>query len=190
MKFSTTKNKKYLNLKKKWKFSTSKNNKTKLKNCHKYKNCQTYIFSHKYKFLTTKIKCFQILLKNLRFFKSFSKCRKNQSWAPQAQREAWEVNPWETYRPDHPPRPSRSKAGLGLVMMMMMMMMMTKMMMTHFVGQTAVPKSPIHYSVGEPACLLAGTSKFWWGLWRWSRSCWWSPWWRRWWWRRQWWCWR
>ena len=43
---------------------------------------------------------------------------------------------------------------------MMMMMMMTKMMMTHVVGQTAVPKSPIHYSVGEPACLLAGTSKF------------------------------
>ena len=30
--------------------------------------------------------------------------------------------------PDHPPRPSRPKAGLGLVMMMMMMMMTTIMM--------------------------------------------------------------
>ena len=45
------------------------------------------------------------------------------SWAPQARSEAWEVYPWELYPLDDPPRPSRPKAGLGLVMMMMMMMM-------------------------------------------------------------------
>ena len=49
---------------------------------------------------------------------------------------------------------------ITMMTMMTAMMMMMMMMMTHVVGQTAVPKSPIHYSVGEPACLLAGTSKF------------------------------
>ena len=37
------------------------------------------------------------------------------SWAPQARSEAWEVYPWELYPLDDPPRPSRPKAGLGLV---------------------------------------------------------------------------
>ena len=37
------------------------------------------------------------------------------SWAPQAWSEAWEVYPWEPYPPNDPPRPSRPKAGLGLV---------------------------------------------------------------------------
>ena len=46
------------------------------------------------------------------------------SWVPQARSEAWEVYPWELFPLDDPPRPSRPKAGLGLVMMMMMMMMM------------------------------------------------------------------
>ena len=49
---------------------------------------------------------------------------------------------------------------IPMMMIPAMITMMTTMMMTHVVGQTAVPKSPIHYSVGEPACLLAGTSKF------------------------------
>ena len=43
--------------------------------------------------------------------------------------------------------------------------------MTLVVGQTAVPKSPIHYSVGEPACLLGRTSKFWRG-WSFQRKLW------------------
>ena len=45
------------------------------------------------------------------------------SWAPQARSEAWEVYLWELYPLDDPPRPSRPKAGLGLVMMMMMMLL-------------------------------------------------------------------
>ena len=41
------------------------------------------------------------------------------SWAPQARSEAWEIYPRELYPLDDPPRPSRPKAGLGLVMIMM-----------------------------------------------------------------------
>ena len=37
------------------------------------------------------------------------------SWAPQARSEAWEVYPLEVHPSDDPPRPSRPKAGLGLV---------------------------------------------------------------------------
>ena len=44
------------------------------------------------------------------------------SRAPQARSEAWEVYPWELHPLDDPPRPSRPKAGLGLVSIMMMMM--------------------------------------------------------------------
>ena len=53
------------------------------------------------------------------------------SWAPQARSDAWEVYPWElwVHPSDDPPRPSRPKAGLGLVMIMMMMTMMAVMMM-------------------------------------------------------------
>ena len=53
------------------------------------------------------------------------------SWAPQARSEAWEVYLWELYPVDDPPRPSRPKAGLGLVMMMEMIMM--KMVMMIFI---------------------------------------------------------
>ena len=56
-------------------------------------------------------------------------CYIPSSWAAQAQSEAREVFPWELYPLDNPPRPSRPKAGLGLVVMMMVIVMMMVMMM-------------------------------------------------------------
>ena len=71
------------------------------------------------------------------------------SWAPQARSEAWEVYPWELYPPNDPPRPSRPKAGLGLVMMMMMVMM-TKMMMVLMMTRLVVRPLSYCYSSCPP----------------------------------------
>ena len=63
--------------------------------------------------------------------------------------EEWEVYPQELFPPDDPPRPSRPKAGHGLVMMMMMVVM-TKMMMVLMMTRLVVRPLSYCYSSCPP----------------------------------------